>query len=108
MIAVAEMCMLSGLGSTIDISKCPSSTKRWDAIAFSESHSRFVISASKTNAPKIAELARKNGAKCAEIGVFKGKVFDVSYAGKKLASLQVEKMKQEWETAIPRIMGDRK
>ena len=108
LIAVAEMCMLSGLGSTIDISKCPSSAKRWDEIAFSESHSRFVITASKANSPKIAEHARKNGAKCTEIGTFKGKIFDVVYANKKLASPPVEKMKYEWETAIPRLMGDAK
>ena len=108
LIAVAEMCMLSGLGSTIDIAKCPSSAKRWDEIAFSESHSRFVITTSKANSPKIAELARKNGAKCTEIGTFKGKIFDVVYANKKLASLSVEKMKHEWETAIPRLMGDAK
>jgi len=108
LIAIAEMCMLSGLGSIIDISKCPSSAKRWDEIAFSETHSRFVIAASKANAPRIAELARKNGAKCAEIGSFAGRSFDVAYAGKNIASLPVEKMRHEWETAIPRLMGDAK
>ena len=106
--AIAEMCILSRLGSTMDIAKCPSSAKRWDEIAFSESHSRFVIAASKANSPKIVELARKNGARCAEIGTFKGKIFDVVHANKKLASLSVEKMRYEWETAIPRLMGDAK
>jgi phosphoribosylformylglycinamidine synthase len=108
LIAVAEMSMLSGVGASIDLEKCPSVAKRWDEVAFSESHSRFVIATSKTKATKLKELARKHGVKCSEIGVLKGNNFTVRSKGKTLASLPVEKMKSEWEMAIPRLMGDAK
>ncbi|MBI2127383.1 MAG: phosphoribosylformylglycinamidine synthase subunit PurL, partial [Thaumarchaeota archaeon] len=108
LIAVAEMSMLSGVGASIDLEKCPSVAKRWDEVAFSESHSRFVIATSNTKATKLKELARKHGVKCSEIGVFKGNNFTVRSKGKTLASLPVGKMKSEWEMAIPRLMGDAK
>ncbi len=108
LIAVAEMSMLSEVGVGIDLEKCSSTAKRWDEVAFSESHSRFVIATSKTKATKLKELARKHDVKCSEIGVLKGNNFTVRNKGKTLASLPVGKMKSEWEMAIPRLMGDAK
>lgn len=106
LLAVAEMCMKSGMGATIFVGRCPSSTKRWDEVLFSESHSRFVIAASRDNVSKIKELARRNGVPFAKIGVFKGRNFLVKNRGKTLSSLSTERMRLEWETAIPKIMGD--
>ena len=108
LIAVAEMSMLSGVGASIDLEKCPAAAKRWDEVAFSESHSRFIIGTSRTKTEKLKELARKQGVECSEIGAFKGSNFSIRNKGKTIASLPVEKMKFEWEIAIPRLMGDAK
>ncbi len=43
-VAVAEMCILSGIGAAIDLSKIPKECSRTDHLLFSESHSRFVLS----------------------------------------------------------------
>ncbi len=64
LVTIAEMCASGLVGATIDIHKIPNTCKRFDELAFSESHGRYVIC---TKHPEIIVSDAKDKGIVAEI-----------------------------------------
>ena len=66
-VAIAEMCLASGYGAEIDLSKVPlSEPMRDDLVLFSESNSRFVIEVRADREEEFEELM--SGLPCSKVG----------------------------------------
>lgn len=105
-VAIAEMCILSGLGAEIDLAHIPRDRMRIDELLFSESNSRFIMTVSRKNLDEFLSLASRIGAKVAEIG----RVTDTGElamleGGKRVLNSAVEIMRKAWSDSIPRSMG---
>ncbi|MFH1448773.1 MAG: phosphoribosylformylglycinamidine synthase subunit PurL [Candidatus Micrarchaeota archaeon] len=66
LVALAEMCTRGGTGASIHINEIPSTCKRFDELAFSESHGRYLIGTS--NPDQILKHAQEGGIPAALIG----------------------------------------
>jgi phosphoribosylformylglycinamidine (FGAM) synthase-like enzyme len=92
------MCIAGNIGAEADISKAPSICKRFDQLAFSESHGRYILG---TNEPeKLIMEAKKRGISAAAVG---------KAGGTKLAAGQyawsVSDLFDAWEWQMWKVMG---
>jgi phosphoribosylformylglycinamidine synthase len=71
-VAVAEMCISSMKGASINIARIPNTCSRLDTILFSESHSRFLVVVEKSRVDIIQGIMNSNGIHNAAIGYFDG------------------------------------
>lgn len=95
-VALAECCISNPkkrLGAIVDVSQ---SRLRKDALLFSESQSRIILSAKPKNVKKILAIAGKNKAPVAVIGTVRGKNLIIN----KSIKLSVEKLYKAWHGAI--------
>ena len=101
-VALAEMCVAGGLGARVDLRKIPSSCRRLDEVAFSESHGRFLL-ASKD--PKAAlRILRDAKLPCAVIGKVAGKSLILDSGTKRISELDVVALQKSFEESLPRLM----
>ncbi len=104
-IALAKMCMKGNLGAQIELNSIEKPDLRFDALLFSESHSRFILSVAKKHQSLVEDLARKYTVPFHILGeVNEGHIFEISHSKGKI-KCDLNKMKKIWTEAIPRIMG---
>ena len=106
-ISLAEMCISSSKGIDVDIDRINSSCKRIDERLFSESHGRFVLTASKKEVSNIAKLANKYNIEYSVIGLVKGDKFLIKSNNKNIISLKVNEIRKVWDESIPKLIGEK-
>jgi phosphoribosylformylglycinamidine synthase len=98
LVALAEMCIAGGVGATVDPKMIPSTCKRFDELAFSESHARYILGTSEPE--KIVSEAKKKGIPAENIG---------KAGGSRLVfgeySWDVVELFAVWESPMWRVMG---
>ncbi|MDG7020297.1 MAG: phosphoribosylformylglycinamidine synthase subunit PurL [Nitrososphaerota archaeon] len=101
-VALAEMAMAGGLGASVDLSRVAGAYGGPLEAAFSESHGRFVVSASDPSG--VSDALRRAGVAGAVVGRVGGAALELSAAGRRAARVPVASMLSTWEGAIPRLM----
>ena len=109
-VALAESCILGGVGFRGNMDAV-----RWDAALFGEKQSRIVVSLEIADVPKLAGLARAQGAPLASLGRTGGARFvlrigdeatnDGSNGGPPAIDLPLERISSAWTRALE-DMGD--
>jgi len=104
-ITIAEMCFKKKLGADLQLSNCFEGDLRDDELLFSESVGRFVIETNPEDYSKIMENAKRYNVYIKKIGVITSKS-EIHITGLKRTNikLDVEKMKELYDSAIPNIM----
>jgi phosphoribosylformylglycinamidine synthase len=100
-VALAESCM-NMVGAKVNLSAFK---QRVDATLFGESQSRIVLSATKTNAGKIARAASKAGLPLTKLGVTGGRTLKINTSRGAL-SWELARLRDAWWNSIGRLMGD--
>ena len=75
--SLLQMCTISDMGASIDLSNIPSNCKRWDELLFSESHSRFIATIKKENFTNLLNISRNHDIPVSIIGSIGGHDFQV-------------------------------
>ncbi len=98
LVALAEMCISGKIGAETDSSKVLSKCKRFDELAFSESHGRYIIGTKEPE--RLVAEAKKKGIDAAVIGKASGGKFVFgSY------SWGLEDLFDSWEFSMWKVMG---
>ncbi|MNO44763.1 Phosphoribosylformylglycinamidine synthase 2 [compost metagenome] len=99
-VALAESCISGGFGANIELN----TTLRSDALLFSESQSRILLSASAEQAKTLEDFIASRGVPVQAIGQVQGQNLDIQINGAKALSKTVSGLKQVWEDVIPCLM----
>ncbi len=98
LVALAEMCIAGKAGAEVDHQKVPSECKRFDEIAFSESHGRYLIGT--RDAETLVSEAKKQGIPAAVIGKAGGRKLSFGQYSWDLGELY-----SAWEFKMWKVMG---
>lgn len=96
-IALAEMCIASGVGVTVDFSD-------WIGL-FAENPHRFIAAVPPEHAEELQAIAAHHDVPVTRKGVFGGDAITFDNGGPESASIPLEEATATWEGAIPRRMG---
>ena len=99
-IAVSEIAMTNNVGCTVSLDNVPSEKLPDDKVLFSESHSRYLISVSKSNLDSVLDYLRTKKATFGIIGKFGGKGIEFSKNKKTVAKLSVDKAHDKWFNSL--------
>ncbi|MBI5147463.1 MAG: phosphoribosylformylglycinamidine synthase subunit PurL [Thaumarchaeota archaeon] len=99
-IAISEIAMTSGIGCVVSIDNVPSSKLADDKILFSESHSRYLLSVSKSNLDAVLDYLRAKNVTFGIIGKFEGKNITFSKSKKVIVKLSVDKAHDKWFNSL--------
>jgi phosphoribosylformylglycinamidine synthase II len=98
-VAFAESALGFGLGAELDLDSVPSEAEREDAILFSESPGRFVVSVSPVNVERFEKAMQ--GAICAKAGRVRGdKRFLIRRAGQVLINDSIEDIREAYNKGV--------
>ncbi|MDG6926496.1 MAG: phosphoribosylformylglycinamidine synthase subunit PurL [Nitrososphaerota archaeon] len=101
-IALAEMCLAGGSGAAVDLGALPSASKSVSALAFSESHGRFLIA---TDDPRQAgRVLRSSGIPFAIVGETGGDSLVLRSGTRVLSELENDVLHMSFEESLPRMM----
>lgn len=103
--ALAELCIKSGVGMRIDLSRVPNTCERLDEILFSETHGRFVIEAKGGVEDRIKRVAHSFNIPCEAIGKAEGEHLCLEKGERKI-KVQIQELERVWRCTIPKLMGD--
>ncbi|MCS7139086.1 MAG: phosphoribosylformylglycinamidine synthase subunit PurL [Nitrososphaerota archaeon] len=101
-VSIAEMCLASGYGAEVYISKVPlSETMRSDLVLFSESNSRFIVEVNANRESEFLELMK--GVPHARIGrvIKEPSLVLRSPSGEALIDIDVNVLWKAWREALP-------
>jgi len=98
--AVSEIAMTSGIGCVVSLDNVPSSKLTDDKVLFSESHSRYLISVSKSNLDAVLGYLRAKNVTFGIIGKFEGKSIVFSKSKKVIVKLSVDKAHDKWFNSL--------
>ncbi|MBA9084397.1 phosphoribosylformylglycinamidine synthase [Fontibacillus solani] len=99
-VALAESCISGGLGANVQLN----TNLHSDALLFSESQSRILLSASADQAKELEDFIASRGVPVQVIGQVQGQNLDIQINGAKALSKTVSGLKQVWEDVIPCLM----
>jgi phosphoribosylformylglycinamidine synthase len=99
-VALAETAFSGGLGMGIELARVPGNLKRNDAILFSETQSRFVVTVSQENQERFEKIMQGNV--FAQIGFMtKAKDFIVKgLGGGVVVCTTIEELKESWQRTL--------
>jgi len=102
-VCAAECCFLSGtmVGCVIGLED----TFRPDALLFSETQSRLLVSTAARNLPQLLKLAEERAVPAKAIGQAGGKEFIIRRGGRELIRLPVEQIYDVWKKALPKSLS---
>jgi phosphoribosylformylglycinamidine synthase len=104
-ITVAEMCFKNNVGAELDLENCYDEDLRDDELLFSESNGRFIIETEPENYDTILNVAKEYGVNAKKIGVLIATPeIIISGLKSKDIKLDVNKLKEEFESTIPNLM----
>ncbi len=95
-IALADMCIKSGLGADVDLSQAPGDIEDY-AKLFSESHARYIIT---VKPEKLDDILENIDVPCAKIGEVKGDSLKING----LVDLSISKLEDAFEGTIENFM----
>jgi len=102
-VAIAEMCIASGLGVDLDLSPLdlPGFVK-----LFSESNTRWLVEVGSREAEKFVEFFKERQLKAEIIGFVSGHELMVKDEnGRKLIDVEIEKLDDAWRNGLARFLG---
>jgi phosphoribosylformylglycinamidine synthase len=100
-VALAES-LFGPLGETMGASVALETRRRADAVLFSESQSRILVSVSPGRAGELERLAEETGVPLSRLGVTGGDRFEVRVNGERAISKEAVSLREGWWTAIER------
>ncbi|MHA1632331.1 MAG: phosphoribosylformylglycinamidine synthase subunit PurL [Candidatus Freyarchaeota archaeon] len=104
-VALALMSVKSGFGVEAELSCVAAEDMRLDELLFSETHSRFIISADSSHLEDIFQIARKLEVPLSRIGVVcEDGMFTLKFRGEPVISCGVEDMTSAWRSTLPNAM----
>ncbi len=104
-ITIAEMCLKNKLGVILDFSDCYEKELRDDEFLFSESVGRFIIETNPKDRDLIFDLAAKFKINIKRIGILsENPEITISGLKSKQLKLDIDKMKQLYDSTIPSLM----
>lgn len=95
-IALADMCIKSGLGADVDLNQAPGNIENYVKL-FSESHARYIIT---VKPEKLGDVLESIDVPCAKIGEVKGDSLKVNG----LVDLPISKLEDAFEGTIEKFM----
>ncbi len=103
-VAVAEMCIASGLGADLDLSSLDSQSF---VKLFSESNTRWLVEVGSGDAEKLVEFFREGQLKAEIIGFVSGHELRVKDGkdGRKFIDVEIEKLDSAWRNGLARFLG---
>ncbi len=105
-VALSLMSLKGGLGAEVDVGKLPSQDiSRNDELLFSESYGRFLLTASKADAPKILEVARRNQTPAKIVGSTTKDEVSFKKGSRTVAKCPTQRLEKLWSECIPKMMG---
>ena len=99
-VAVSEMCITNQIGCVIVTDKIPAQKLKPDEILFSESHSRYLISANPKNIKKTKDLLEQKGVSYGVVGKFSGSSILFKKMTKTIVNLRVDKAQKKWLNSL--------
>ncbi len=102
-LCAAECCLLSGrkIGCVLDLED----KIRPDALLFSESQSRILVSTTVVHLPQLLKLAEGRGVPARAIGQAAGNKFIIRQGGREIVHLSVEKLYETWKKVVPEALS---
>jgi phosphoribosylformylglycinamidine synthase len=100
-VALAES-LFGPLGERMGASVALETRRRADAVLFSESQSRILVSVSPERASELERLAEEAGVPLSRLGVTGGERLEVRVNGERAISKEVGSLREAWWTAIER------
>ncbi len=98
-VALAEMCLLSGFGATVDIP----GLGRDDLTLFGESGARYLLACSEGKAAEFEALAAAAGVPLRRIGRTGGDRLAIAVDGRPLVDLDLGRLGEGWASTLERI-----
>ena len=102
-VAVAEMCTLGNIGATVDLTKIPNECSRTDGLLFSESHSRFIVSAENDKLATVTAILESSKVPYGIIGNVQGSSIVLS-KNDNVVNISVDKAEEVWVNTIERVI----
>jgi phosphoribosylformylglycinamidine synthase len=99
-VALAKGSLFSNMGCSI---KIDSPKMREDAMLFSESQSRFLVTVNKGQLYKLKEMVEQEGVPYTIIGTTGGDSLDIQMGDRYLAKLSVGKMQQAYQSGLDNV-----
>ena len=103
-VAISELCMSNLLGCDVSIEGIPGEKLNIDKILFSESHSRYLITAERKNLKKIEGILQKSNTPYKIIGIFNGKKIQFKKGKKSIIDLSVDKAQKAWLNSLRELV----
>jgi phosphoribosylformylglycinamidine synthase len=100
-VALAE-CLLGPLGETMGAAVSLETRRRADAVLFSESQSRILISVPPAQAGELERLADDRGVPLSRLGVTGGDTLEVRVNGERAITRPVGSLREAWWSSIER------
>jgi phosphoribosylformylglycinamidine synthase subunit PurL len=100
-VALAESAFVAGVGAEVDLSSNGSFA---ESVLFSEDASRVVISCDPKKAENIKQITIRWGVRAGRIGRTVPEKLEIRIDSSHAVSASVSELKQEWETALPRVL----
>ncbi len=100
-VALAES-LFGPLGETMGAAVTLETRRRADAVLFSESQSRILVSVEPRNAGELERLAEDAGVPLSRLGVTGGEMLEVRVNGERAIAKPVASLREAWWTAIER------
>jgi phosphoribosylformylglycinamidine synthase subunit PurL len=101
-VCLAEMCMGSGVGASVDLSNLGRGLSETEAL-FSESHGRFLLSTRKPE--EVRSALSDHGVHSSVLGKTGGHSLSLTRGGAEVADVSVSEMRRAWEGCLPELMG---
>lgn len=103
-VSLAVMAIKSGLGAEIDLKKVPSQKLRLDELLFSETHSRFILTTSKSRLRPLLNILRKSRVPFGQIGIVTdGGSLVFEHSDTKI-ECPIPEMSENWRKTISEFM----
>ncbi|MFQ5781534.1 MAG: phosphoribosylformylglycinamidine synthase subunit PurL [Nitrosopumilus sp.] len=99
-VAACELCMTNHIGCNISLDKIPGEKLDVDRTLFSESHSRYLVTADKKNMKKLEIILKKNKISFKQIGIFGGEKIQFIKKTKPFIDLRVDKAQNTWVNSL--------
>lgn len=101
-VALAEMCIPSAVGASIDLARVPADTPDPVDLLFSESHGRFVLSSRDRKG--VEKILKASGVPYSMVGRTEGKMLQFSRGRRRLAAVGVGRLAKAWRDSLPEMM----
>jgi phosphoribosylformylglycinamidine synthase len=103
-VSVCELAMTNNIGCKISLECVPHEKLNSDKLLFSESHSRYLIVANKSNLDSITNYLKKKKIDFGIIGKFEGDSISFSKNNKPIAKLRVDKAHDKWSNSLRELV----